>query len=140
MILIATTYTPRTISQPHRPAAGSEQARVETGESAPCVVKDGRVVSVNGTKVNWPDSEKLKWILVKDPKSVDPQLVSLGHAHVDPKIAAAHSLRVDRYVAIGEYVLLCGHFEPGFPDGGFCWVVNTRDMKYVGHFLDKNAR
>jgi hypothetical protein len=111
-----------------------------TGESTPCVVRDGHVVSVNGTNVNWPDSEKLKWIDVKDPKSIDPKLVALGHAHVDPKIGAAHSLRVDRYVAIGEYVLLCGHFEPLFPDGGFCWVVNTRDMKYMGHFLDKGAR
>jgi len=47
---------------------------------------------------------------------------------------------VHRYFAIGEYMLLCGWFQPPFPDGGFCWVVNTKDMKYMGHFLDKDAR
>jgi hypothetical protein len=123
---------------PGDPQPGAKPAGAAA--ATPCVVKEGRVVSVNGTKMNWPDLEKLKWTDVKDPKSVDPRFVALGQLHVDPRIAATHTLRVHRYFAIGEYMLLCGWFQPPFPDGGFCWVVNTKDMKYMGHFLDKDAR
>ncbi len=109
-------------------------------QASQCVVRDGLVVSINGTKVNYPDSEKLNWIAVKDSNPVDPQLVALGHAHVDAATAAKHVLRVYRYATVDEYILLCGQFDPPFPDGSFNWVVSKKDMKYVGHFLDKDSR
>jgi hypothetical protein len=110
-------------------------------EASKCVVSEGGlVVSINGVKVNFPDSEHLNWIAVKDSSQVDPRLVALGHAHVDPAIAVKHVLRVHRYATVDEYVLLCGQFDPPFPDGSFSWVVSKTDMRYVGHFLDKDAR
>jgi hypothetical protein len=121
-------------------ACGSRHMPAVGQQASPCVVRDGLVVSIHGTMVNYPDSEKLTWTAVKDPSSVDPRLVALGHAQVSPAIAASHALRVDRYAAIGEYVLFCGHFDPAFPDGSFNWVVGRKDMKYVGHFLDKDSR
>jgi hypothetical protein len=109
-------------------------------QASQCVVSEGLVVSINGIKVNWPDSETLNWIAVTDSNPVDPQWVALGYAQERPEIKAKHAVHVDRYATIGEYVLLCGHYEPRFPDGNFCWVVSKRDMKYVGHFLDKDSR
>jgi hypothetical protein len=47
---------------------------------------------------------------------------------------------VDRYATIGDYVLLSGHYDRPFPDSSFGWVVNKKDMKYVGHFFDKDSR
>ena len=73
-------------------------------------------------------------------KGVDPKLVDAGHAKVDPAIGGKHALVVDRYATIGGHVLLCGQFDPPFPDGSFNWVVRTKGMKYVGHFLAEDSR
>lgn len=112
----------------------------ETSQTGPCVVENGRVVSINGTRINFPDSEKLNWIAPMDSKGVDPKLVALGHAKLDAATAERHALIVQRYAIIGDYVLLCAWFDPPIPDGSFNWVVNTKEMKYVGDFLDKDSR
>jgi hypothetical protein len=109
-------------------------------EEPRCIVREGIVESINGARINFPDSEGFKWIPVADSHSVDPKLVTLGLAKVSPAIAEKHALIVRRYVTIGEYVLLCGDFDPPFPDGSLNWVVNKKEMKYVGAFLDKDSR
>ena len=111
-----------------------------SGQLSRCVTRGDLVVSIDGINVNYPDSEKLNWIEVTDPNSVDPKFAKLGLAHVEPSIAAKHTLRVYRYATIREYVLLCASFDPLFPDGSFNWVVNKNAMTYEGHFLDKDSR
>ena len=109
-------------------------------QSSPCVVTGNMVSTINGIPINFPDSEKLNWIGMNDPSPIDPLLVALGYAQVTPTIKANHTLRVGRYAIIGEYILLCGHYDPPLPDGSFNWVVNTNEMKYVGTFFDVNSR
>jgi hypothetical protein len=113
------------------------QAVVEfAGEDA----KEGLVRSVGGIRINFPDSEKLNWIPAKDADAIDPKLIALGRANARPAITEKYAPVVDRYATIGDYVLLSGHYDPPFPDGSFGWVVNKKDMKYVGHFFDKDSR
>ncbi|MCX5795332.1 MAG: hypothetical protein NTY77_07565 [Elusimicrobia bacterium] len=108
-------------------------------EASRCVVREGLVVSIDGIPINYPDSEKLNWTKADDADPADPRLVPLGAAHANPP-TTAHTLRVDRFTTIGTYALLCGRFEPPFPDGSFNWVVDKSAMEYVGHFLDKESR
>ena len=109
-------------------------------QADPYVLRDHLVLSINGVAINYPDSEKLEWAIVKDPGMVDPQWIALGKANLDPALAEKHTLIVDRYAKIGHAVLLCARYDPPFPDGSFNWVIDTRDMKYIGHFLDKDSR
>ncbi|MBF0569536.1 MAG: hypothetical protein HQL18_02030 [Candidatus Omnitrophica bacterium] len=110
------------------------------GQFSRCVTRGDLVVSIDGISTQYPNIEKLDWIEVKDPASIDPKLVELGHAHMEPSIAVKHTLRVYRYATIGEHVLLCADFYPPMPDGSFNWVVNKNTKTYEGHFLDENSR
>ena len=38
-------------------------------QASQCVVTEGLVVSINGTKVNYPDSQKLNWVAAKESTS-----------------------------------------------------------------------
>jgi len=95
-------------------------------------------MSIHGKAVNFPDSETLSW--VDGATGVEPGWITLGHARVNKDIAAGHSLKVVRHAIIGDFVLLCGQFDPPFPDGSFNWVIHRKTKQYVGHFLDKESR
>lgn len=147
VILWEPPFSPGLPSSPRLPKESTKEtariiSEVEDWQraAAPCVVEDGLVRSIDGIKVNYPDSEKLGWMTVKDPGSIDPKLVALGHANARPPLPAGHALRVTRYAAIGDHILLCGQYDPPIPDGSFNWVVDKSRMRYVGHFLDKDSR
>jgi hypothetical protein len=102
--------------------------------------KEGLIESIGGISINFPASEKLDWISAKDTDAIDAKLIALGRAKESPAIAGKYTPVVDRYTTIGDYVLLCGHYDPPFPDGSFTWIISKKDMKYVGHFFDKDSR
>ena len=122
------------------PAAPPVAAKPAAPQPDQVVVDAGCVMSINGTSINYPDSEKLTWCEVKDQAAIDPKLIALGRAADNPAITAKHDVIVTRYATLGDHILLCGGYNPPIRDGNICWVINTKTMKYVGHFLDKDSR
>ena len=101
----------------------------------------GLIESIDGISINFPHSESLTWKSPLDGKPDFSKAIAQGlqKFHIS-SVSQKHTLIVDRYSEIGDFLLLCGVFEPPFPDGSFNWIVYAPDGRYVGHFLDKNSR
>jgi hypothetical protein len=102
------------------------------------VSRDGMVESVEGISILFPESEKLEWTAVTNSSQIDQRLIALAEGR--HPVQGNRTLSVQRYATIGNYVLLCAGFDPPCPDCSFNWVVRRSDMKYIGHFLDRNSR
>ena len=103
-------------------------------------IAEDLVKSINGTGMQFPDSEKLPWVDAKTFPAVDAKFIAMGRAHAGPGLDAKHTLVPTRCAVVGDYLFICAMYEPAVRDGSFNWVVNTKTMTYVGSFFDKNSR
>ena len=112
------------------------------------------ISSIDGTNLNWPDSEKLNWNKVTDPSAIDHRWVEIladnahhSHGGIDKTNLSAE---ISRTAQIGNYMALRGglRYSGARKDGSLVVlvggdvsaVIDANKNTYIGYFRDKYAR
>jgi len=106
----------------------------------PEIEKQGSlVISINETPINFPHSQKLNWIEIKEKDDFE-EYMDVVNRDTTWASKSQRTPSPNRYALIGDYILITGGVVPPCPDCGFCVVIRKSDLKFIGHFLDENSR